>query len=171
MPPDEGLYSVTRPVRCATAAIALFTAALGATLALSAPAGAATSSPTTLENQVATLINQQRGTAKCHALVTNEKLRVAARRHSADMASHKMFSHVGTNGSTFVTREAEAGYSQAMAENIAWGWRTPAELVNAWMNSPAHRTNILNCAAKSVGVGVGYGSDGTPYWTQDFGRS
>jgi uncharacterized protein YkwD len=39
------------------------------------------------------------------------------------------------------------------------------------MNSAPHRANILNCAYNNGGVGVAYKSDGTPYWTQDFGRS
>ncbi|MBW6437051.1 CAP domain-containing protein, partial [Actinoplanes hulinensis] len=38
-----------------------------------------------------------------------------------------------------------------------------------WMNSPGHRANILNCKSKTVGVGVAYAANGTPYYTQDFG--
>jgi uncharacterized protein YkwD len=163
---------VTRLVRRAAASIALVTAAVGATVAMSgmsSPASAATST-TTLENQVRTLINQQRVAHQCRSLTMNETLRTAARAHSADMAAHNNFSHSGTNGSTFVQRAAEAGYTRAMAENIAWGFRTPAAVVDAWMNSPVHRTNILNCAEHTSGIGLAYKSDGTPYWTQDFGR-
>ena len=40
--------------------------------------------------------------------------------------------------------------------------------MDAWMNSPGHRANILNCRYRHLGVGVVY--DGrTPYWTQEFG--
>jgi uncharacterized protein YkwD len=38
--------------------------------------------------------------------------------------------------------------------------------MEAWMNSPGHKANILNCDSKAIGVG--YDADGN-YWTQDFG--
>ncbi|MBO3740117.1 CAP domain-containing protein, partial [Actinoplanes flavus] len=55
------------------------------------------------------------------------------------------------------------------SENIAYGYRTATDVVTGWMNSPGHRANILNCKSKTVGVGVAYATDGTPYYTQDFG--
>jgi uncharacterized protein YkwD len=87
------------------------------------------------------------------------------------MVTKNFFSHTGSNGSTFVTRAVRSGYSQASAENIAWGYRIANDVVTAWMNSTVHRTNLLNCANRAVGVGVARKADGTPYWTQDFGRS
>ncbi|RAK24681.1 Cysteine-rich secretory protein family protein, partial [Actinoplanes lutulentus] len=54
-------------------------------------------------------------------------------------------------------------------ENVAYGYRTAAQVVNGWMKSPGHRTNILNCKSKTVGVGAVYSANGTPYYTQDFG--
>jgi uncharacterized protein YkwD len=41
-------------------------------------------------------------------------------------------------------------------------------VVEAWMNSPGHRANILNPDFKTLGVGVHFGPGG-PWWTQDFG--
>ena len=40
--------------------------------------------------------------------------------------------------------------------------------MDAWMNSPGHRANILNCSYQRLGVGVHEGTGG-PWWTQDFG--
>jgi uncharacterized protein YkwD len=40
--------------------------------------------------------------------------------------------------------------------------------MDAWMNSPGHRANILNCGLKNIGVGLAYNTKHTPYWTQDF---
>jgi uncharacterized protein YkwD len=37
------------------------------------------------------------------------------------------------------------------------------------MKSPGHRANILNCQAIAVGVGVAYATNGSPYFTQEFG--
>lgn len=52
-------------------------------------------------------------------------------------------------------------------ENIARGQADAAAVMNSWMNSDGHRANILNCAYKTLGVGVHLG-DGGPWWTQDF---
>ena len=50
-----------------------------------------------------------------------------------------------------------------IAENIAMGQITPAEVVDAWMNSPGHRANILY--PSFVYIGVGYCND---HWVQQF---
>lgn len=54
---------------------------------------------------------------------------------------------------------------RSAGENIAKGYTTPQAVVNAWMNSAAHRANILN--ASFIKIGVGYVSGGN-YWTQMF---
>jgi uncharacterized protein YkwD len=124
-----------------------------------------------LESEVVTLTNNYRTANGCGALRIDTRLVAAARTHSTDMVTNNFFSHTGSNGSTFVQREASAGYTTgASAENIAWGYRSPKEVVDGWINSAGHRANILNCGSVAVGVGVAYKADGTPYWTQDFGR-
>jgi uncharacterized protein YkwD len=124
-----------------------------------------------LESEVVTLTNNYRTANGCGALRIDTRLVAAARAHSTDMVTNNFFSHTGSNGSTFVQREVGAGYTTgASAENIAWGYRSPQEVVNGWINSAGHRANILNCGSVAVGVGVAYKADGTPYWTQDFGR-
>ena len=50
-------------------------------------------------------------------------------------------------------------------ENIAYGQRTPQQVVDGWMNSSGHRANILN--ASYTQIGVGYVAQGN-YWTQMF---
>jgi uncharacterized protein YkwD len=87
------------------------------------------------------------------------------------MATYNYFSHTGRDGSTFTTRASRAGYNYAIGENIAWGYRTPDAVMTAWMNSSGHKANILNCKAKSIGVGLARKADGTPYWTQEFGSA
>jgi uncharacterized protein YkwD len=128
---------------------------------------------TVTEDTVTDLVNRERAKAGCTQMLhTDERLRAAARGHSEDMARNNYFSHVSRDGSTFVDRIAGAGYPKrdAAAENIAYGYATPADVMKGWMNSEGHRTNILNCSYKAIGVGVAYRGN-TPYWTQDFGRS
>lgn len=119
--------------------------------------------------QVVRLTNAEREEAGCPALSVDHDLITASLRQSRYMARTRLFSHVWRNGSTFVSRSKAAGYRQPAGENIAWGYRNAADVVDAWMQSPGHRANILNCRAKSIGTGVAYAADGTPYYTQVFG--
>jgi uncharacterized protein YkwD len=157
--------------RLAVAALLAPAAAAGAATMIASPAAAAPAkaSEQTLQTEVNRLVNVQRAKGGCPALKVNAALTTAARRHSAWMAQTGTFSHVGKGGSSFVTRSKAAGYAKPSAENIAWGYRTAATVVEGWMKSPGHRTNILNCKSKSVGVGVVYAASGTPYYTQNFG--
>ncbi|MBB2942673.1 uncharacterized protein YkwD [Actinoplanes lutulentus] len=157
--------------RFALAAALIAPAALGLATMTASPAQAAPAktSETTLQTQINQLINVQRTTHGCAALKVDAKLTVAARGHSAFMAQTGKFSHTGRSNSNFVARTKAAGFTNPSAENIAWGYRNAAEVVNGWMKSPGHRTNILNCKSKTVGVGAVYSANGTPYYTQDFG--
>lgn len=139
-------------------------------IALASPAQAAAPVATaTLQSQVVKLSNAQRTKAGCKALTVNANLLKAARGHSRYMATTGTFSHIGSGKSTFVSRAKAAGYTAARSENIAYGYRSASEVVNAWMKSPGHRKNLLDCGARTFAVGVSYATDGTPYYTQDFG--
>jgi uncharacterized protein YkwD len=148
-------------------AIALGTLPPGPAVAATPFAGAARASA---ESEVIRLTNQERARNGCRAARHEPKLSTSARRHSQDMARNDFFSHTGSDGSDFSTRAKRAGYNHAMSENIAKGHRTAAEVVKGWMGSTSHRTAILDCAAKAVGVGVARAKDGALLWTQDFGR-
>ncbi|GAA2056345.1 hypothetical protein GCM10009839_76820 [Catenulispora yoronensis] len=125
---------------------------------------------TAFEAQVVTLTNAQRTAHGCPALRSDARLRLAAIAHSVDMRTRDYFAHSSPDGATPWTRIAAQGYTDPSAENIAMGQATPQAVVEAWMNSPGHRANILNCSSKAVGVGVQFGPGG-PWWTQDFGYS
>jgi uncharacterized protein YkwD len=117
--------------------------------------------------QVVSLVNDQRSQNGCGPLSLNSKLTLAAQRHTDDMVARHFFSHTNPDGVDFSTRISRAGYTWSTAgENIAAGQPTPAAVMDAWMHSPGHRANILNCAFKDIGVGVNL--SGTPTWTQDF---
>ncbi|NMH95012.1 CAP domain-containing protein, partial [Pseudonocardia bannensis] len=120
-----------------------------------------------LSAQVVILTNEQRARAGCRALRVDDRITAAAQKHSADMATHEYFSHTGRNGSSFGDRVRAEGYPSPGAENIAQGQPTASRVVEAWMNSPGHRANILDCSLITIGVGHDARGD---YWTQDFGR-
>lgn len=142
-----------------------------AVLALPAPAAAQPEySPTGMVSyELYTMTNERRAAAGCPPVQPETELIVASVEQSGYMATTRDFGHDGFGGSTFVTRARAAGYTQPAGENIAWGFQTAQEVVDAWMASPPHRANILNCAAKSIGTGVRIAGDGTPYYTQVFG--
>ena len=78
-------------------------------------------------------------------------------------------SHTGSDGSSPFDRMRKAGYSgSAMGENIARGYSTSESVVEAWMNSPGHRSNILNRAFQHLGVGMA-GTGGGRNWVQCLG--
>ncbi|WP_343450841.1 CAP domain-containing protein [Micromonospora oryzae] len=118
--------------------------------------------------EVVDLVNAERAKAGCDALKIDDKLMAAAQAHSQDQADHRKMTHDGSDGSDVGERLDRAGYAwRAYGENVAWNQQTPAAVMDAWMNSPGHRANILNCSFTEIGVGVA-NSNG-PYWTQDFG--
>jgi uncharacterized protein YkwD len=120
------------------------------------------------EAEVLTLVNQQRATAGCRPLVANTALAALARAHSADMRDRGYFSHTDPGGLDPFQRAQRAGITTMRAENIAMGQQTPAAVMTAWMNSPGHRANILDCGLTTLGVGLATGAGGL-WWTQDFG--
>jgi len=119
--------------------------------------------------EVLRLVNVERARVGCSAVRWEARLATAARLHSEDMARQNYFSHTSLDGRTPWDRIRAQGYTYGSAENIAAGFSTPATVMVAWMNSPGHRTNILNCTNKALGVGSGKGGDYGIYWTQDFG--
>ncbi|KAF3469718.1 sigma-70 family RNA polymerase sigma factor [Streptomyces sp. Tu 3180] len=129
----------------------------------SAPAAPAAGGPAA---QVLALTNTERSKAGCGPVTLDDRLARAAQLHSEDMSANGYFSHTGQNGSSFADRAKAQGHPSPGAENIARGQNSAASVMQAWMDSPGHRANILNCSLKTLGVGV-VTSDWT--WTQVFG--
>jgi uncharacterized protein YkwD len=69
----------------------------------------------------------------------------------------KKFDHERPDGTTCFTVFDELGIScYSAGENIAWGYHTPEAVMDAWMNSPGHRSNILNPGFTHLIVGYDY---------------
>jgi uncharacterized protein YkwD len=130
------------------------------------PVAAAAPADPSAEGQVLALVNQQRAAAGCGAVSADPDLAALARAFSADMRDRHFFSHTDPDGLSPFDRGDRAGVT-VLAENIAYGQPDPAAVMTAWMNSPGHRANILNCSYTKLGVGVADGTGG-PWWTQDF---
>ena len=127
----------------------------------------------TNEEEVFNLVNQERAVNGLHALNCDDRLVLAARNHSQDMAENNYFSHTSLDGRVFSQRITNAGYIwNSAGENIAAGYSTPQAVMTGWMNSSGHRANILGSTFCDLGVGYAYGASSAygSYWTQDFGR-
>ena len=123
------------------------------------------------ENQVVTLVNQERAKAGLAPLKINTKLAGVAERKAEDLRDKNYFAHNSpTYGSPFdMMKQFGITYTSA-GENIAKGQKTPAEVMNGWMNSPGHKANIMNANYTEIGVGYVTDSNGTTYWVQHFIR-
>jgi uncharacterized protein YkwD len=134
--------------------------------ATQAPDAAASSAARILK-----LVNKERAAAGCRPVTANSKLSKAAQTYTDVMARVGVLSHTGPDGSSVGDRVQRAGYIwSTVGENIAQGQRSADAVMDAWMDSPGHRANILNCAFRELGVGVRKGNGG-PWWTQNFGTS
>ncbi|MEC4813855.1 MAG: CAP domain-containing protein [Scytonema sp. PMC 1069.18] len=126
--------------------------------------------------RVVDLTNYQRQQAGLQPLRLNLKLINSAQIHSEDMALRDFFNHTNPNGSSVRDRTLQQGYvSSSVGENIAAGYTTPEQVVQAWMTSETHRANMLNPQYQEIGIGYYYLANDTGnvnynhYWTQDFG--
>ena len=127
------------------------------------------SSLKSLENEVVRLVNIERTNRGLAALTSHWELSRVARYKSQDMIDKNYFAHNSpTYGSPFNMMENFGLKFSAAGENIAYGQKTPQEVVTAWMNSAGHRANILSSAFTHIGVGAAKKSNGTLYWTQMF---
>jgi len=118
------------------------------------------------EQQVVDLTNQERTKAGLAPLKADYELNRVAREKSRDMSINNYFSHNSpVYGSPFDMMRSYGINYRAAGENIAKGQRSPQEVVQAWMNSPGHRANILN--GSFTHIGVGYVEKGN-HWTQMF---
>ncbi len=116
--------------------------------------------------QVVNLVNAERAKEGLSPLTIDTKVSAAAQVRAEEIVTS--FSHTRPDGSSFATALKEQNISYRRAgENIAWGQKSPEEVVNAWMNSSGHRANIMNKNFTSIGVGY-YRQNGVNYWCQLF---
>ncbi len=133
-----------------------------------------------LARRLLLLVNQARWERGIPPLKAEPLLAKAARAHALSMAQEDYFGHQGSDGSSLWTRIEAAGYQtwQVLAENIAAGYATPEEVLAAWLESPRHRSNLLNPELHEAGIGYAFQPGDTypggtwgyeHYWTMDMG--
>ncbi len=105
------------------------------------------------------------------AVQLNDKLMLAAQKHSEDMALNDFMEHTGSDGSMPRDRATAQGYvGNSVGENIAMGYKTPKLAIEAWIDSDGHCKNMMDPEYTELGVGFAASpTTGRFYWTQLFG--
>ena len=119
--------------------------------------------------------NSQRSDFGKTRLKENAMLNAAALAKVKDMFAAQYFEHISPLGKGPADLAKEAGYVYiSVGENLALGnYKDDLVLVEAWMNSPGHRANLLNESFAEIGVAVLRGTfEGKITWlaVQEFGR-
>lgn len=119
--------------------------------------------------ETARLVNIERSKAGLPALAIDAPLSKIATVKAEDMVKNDYFDHTSSTYGAPWDMAKHFGYSyRSFGENIAYGQRTPEEVVKAWMNSPGHKANILNKGYTNIGAGVAKDSNGRIYWVHMF---
>lgn len=102
--------------------------------------------------------NKARASEGQAALTRNPLLDEAARLKAEDMAKNGYFAHWSPTGLSPWYWFEEAGYTYVHAgENLAVHFTDSGEVVEAWLDSPTHRANILSGNYSEIGIGTAEG--------------
>lgn len=147
--------------------------ALGITLLVLQLLGATPAYADDPQAQVIGLVNAVRAQHDLPPLLISDSLTAAASAYAHAMAAGGFFGHFAPDGSTPISRDEAAGYTNwdDLGENLAAGQTSASEAVAAWVASPEHLPNILSPNYRETGVGlvVVPGSPYVYYWVQEFG--
>ena len=149
-------------------------------IVLAAPFEAPVADASTVARQALALVNQARAKARrcgsrshapAPAVVLDATLTSVAAAHARDMARTGRMGHEGSDGSTAAERVTRAGYPwRTVAENVAAGDRTAEAVVQTWLASPGHCSNLMNPDVREMGIASAFeaASPKGTYWAQVF---
>lgn len=99
-------------------------------------------------------------------LALERRLTRAAELHTHDMLTNGFLGHVGTDGSTVGQRATRQGYAWwAVGENVAMGYGSVQDVMQAWMESPSHCSALMEPSFTELG-----GAEQGGFWTLVFGQ-
>lgn len=118
--------------------------------------------------RVLEIMNQTRAENGLDALAVTQRLMDTAQLRAREIAV--FYSHTRPDGTICNTAYDQNGVNYLIGvENIAYGYDSPESVMEAWMNSPAHRENILSANIDWHYIGVGcFITDSCVYWSQNF---
>lgn len=105
------------------------------------------------DDDIIRITNEYRKEKGLDVLVRNEELMKSAMNKAIDMRDQKYFAHISPDGIELWNLVQQTGYNYSIiAENLAEGFFSAEDVVNAWMNSEGHRANILSVDLEEIGV-------------------
>lgn len=111
--------------------------------------------PTITEQGLLDGTNAVRVNAELPMLTLSKQLTASATAKCKDMVQKDYWAHndpVGREPWHFID---ESGYAkQAAGENLAYGFSDNGGVINGWMNSPAHKANLLDTRYQDIGFGI-----------------
>ncbi len=111
-----------------------------------------------IANKLIAYTNEERVSENLLPLTRNSKLDIAAQKKAQDMIAKGYFAHFSPEGISPWHWINEAGYRYVTAgENLAIDFIDSKDVVNAWMNSPGHRRNIMKQKYTDIGMAVADG--------------
>lgn len=121
------------------------------------------------QNEILNLINQYRSSKNLNPLMLHPIISKEAHLHSADMAKHEL--PFGHDRFTERVKRIYAYFPNARgaAENVAYNYKNPADVVRNWLKSPGHLANIRG-HYQWTGIGIALDENGKIYYTQIFLR-
>ena len=108
------------------------------------------------------MVNEIRAEAGLEPLEWDNNLETVASVRANEIS--EKFSHTRPNGRQWYTVNSKI----QGGENLAFGFDNAEDVVDAWMDSPAHRDNILYDEFEKGAISI-YEEDGTYYWAQQYG--
>ncbi|MFT5037005.1 MAG: hypothetical protein ACI9VM_000577 [Candidatus Azotimanducaceae bacterium] len=113
---------------------------------------------TILPAVIVDLTNIERADASLIQVRRNGSLDQAAQRKAEHMAANQYFAHHSPDGISPWHWFSQVGYNFVHAgENLAIYFTDSDEVMQAWMNSPSHRANIMNDTYTEIGIGTASG--------------
>lgn len=107
------------------------------------------------KNRFAGLLNSFRSAHGLSEVVQDDRLNEASREYACVMAARKHFDHVGPDGSQPWDRARAAGFSYCLiGENLGMGQADETSIMNGWINSRDHRSNMLQDGHTVFGFGA-----------------
>jgi len=118
------------------------------------------------ETEVMNQVNNYRSSIGLAKLSRLNLVSKEAETHSVYMLNKETLSHDNFAVRTQNLMNNAAAIS--IAENVAYGYQNAEELLNAWLNSAAHRRKIEENRYTDFGISAKYNSNGSYYVTQIF---
>ncbi|TNE52065.1 MAG: CAP domain-containing protein [Deltaproteobacteria bacterium] len=125
--------------------------------------------PQTAQNMAKDLwqnVNAFRRKQSLSFLRRHPTLDALAQSHANDMATYHYFAHTSPRHGSFADRFQRLGWTVKIAQENIVAARSPKEALRHWMESPSHRSNLIEPKFRWTGVGAAVGKDGQIYFVQ-----